>query len=86
MRVLLAFGVLLVSTVVASAQQDDIEIDCAAFQKQPDATYRVIAPTILKVGGSTRILAPAVIQPRGATMGSVAIYDVIDTKCGGHQR
>jgi hypothetical protein len=85
MRALLAVAVLLVSAVLASAQQDSIEIDCAAFEKQPDGAYRVISPTILKIGGSTRILSTSVIQPHGATMGSVDVYDAIETKCGAEQ-
>jgi hypothetical protein len=84
MRILLALGVLMTSAVLATAQ-DDVSVDCAAFQKQPDGAYRVIAPTIVKIGTSTLILSSSVI-PRDAKIGNAEVYDALDNKCAAAQQ
>jgi hypothetical protein len=84
MRILLVFGFLVVWTAYSFAQ-DDVSIDCAAFQKQPDGTYRVVAPTIVKVGSSVTILSTSVIGPQSgsqSTKASAEVYDAIENKCG----
>jgi hypothetical protein len=80
MRILLVFG-FLVALIAYSLAQDDVSIDCAAFQKQPDGTYRVIAPTIVKVGSSVTILSTSVIGPQ-STKANAEVYDAIENKCG----
>jgi hypothetical protein len=84
MRTLLALGFLMTSAVLATAQ-DDVSVDCAAFQKQPDGAYRVIAPTIVKIGTSTLILSSSLI-PRDAKIGNAEVYDALDNKCGAAQQ
>jgi|SRR5580693_6670865 hypothetical protein len=79
MRTLLALGFLMTSSVLATAQ-DDVAIDCAAFQKQPDGAYRVIAPTIVKMGTSTFIFSSSVIPPDGK-IGNAEVYAALDGKC-----
>jgi hypothetical protein len=83
MRTLLVFG-LLAASIAYSLAQDDVSIDCAAFQRQPDGTYRVISPTIVKLGSSIIILSTSVIGPQG-TKANADAYDVIESKCGATQ-
>jgi hypothetical protein len=96
MRALIAFIVLMTSAVFATAQ-DDISINCAAFQKQPGGAYRVVAGTIVKIGRSTIILSvpttapppgvkvglsPSVIAP-GTKIGNADVYGALENQCGG---
>jgi UDP-3-O-[3-hydroxymyristoyl] glucosamine N-acyltransferase len=62
--------------------------------EQPDGTYRVIAPTIVKIGNSTIILSSAATEPGtkiglsssviapGTKIGNAEVYEALDSRCG----
>jgi hypothetical protein len=78
----LAAAILTVSTALAVAQ-DNADIDCSAFQKQPNGSYYVGGSTTVKIGTASMTLSSMPVGPRSISLGGVDLYDAIDRKCGG---
>jgi hypothetical protein len=82
-RALLAALMAFLLPLVALA--DDIvpnSIDCTAFARLPDGSWRVDGTTTFNAGAATAVtLSNKNIRPRMMDVGGADLFDVIETKC-----
>jgi len=77
------FALILLAASTTAFAQDNVSIDCAAFQKQPNGSYRVISPTTVKIGNSTMQLSNTTFGPHTLNIGGADLYEAISHKCPG---
>jgi hypothetical protein len=86
MRALLVIAILAASTTLTAAQGTDqpkADIDCSAFQREPNGIYKVTKPTMVIIGQSRMGIGQSTIGPHGMMIGGVDLYEYLERNCKG---